>query len=165
MPRANADGSTVSTVRFSIRPSSSPRRTSRNPSTSIASVRQSSIVCRTMGWSIGTSIGPPGRVSGHAMACGNAKARRSVARIRRRGAGTRLPPRERSRKRALRIPAPPRFEQGRGEDRLDEDVAGGRRIQVIEDVFQLEAVLRTKGKDDRFLVRRGLQLEPEADAE
>jgi hypothetical protein len=44
MPRANADGSGVSTATRSIVPSWIPRSTSRKPSTSIASVRQSSIV-------------------------------------------------------------------------------------------------------------------------
>ena len=96
MPRAKEEGSTVSTALFSILPSFRPRRTSRNPSTSMASVRQSSIVCRTIGWSMGTSMGPPGRVSGQAIACGNAEARRSLARIRRRLAGTFFPPRDRS---------------------------------------------------------------------
>ncbi len=64
----------------------------------MASVRQSSIVWRTMGWSIGTSIGPPGSVSGHASIWGKASTSRSVARIRNSGAGTFLPPRDRSRR-------------------------------------------------------------------
>ena len=44
IPRANDDGSTVSIAQRSIEPSFKPRRTSKNPSTSIASVRQSSTV-------------------------------------------------------------------------------------------------------------------------
>ena len=96
MPRANAEGSTVSTARRSMRPSPSAVNTSRKPSTSMASVRQSSTVWRTMGCSIGTSMGPPGSVSGQASTCGNAPASRSSARMRSRAAGTRLPLRDRS---------------------------------------------------------------------
>ena len=62
----------------------------------MASWRQSSTVWRTTGCSIGTSIGPPGSVSGQASAWGKAAASRSSARIRSSAAGTFLPFRERS---------------------------------------------------------------------
>ncbi len=41
----------------------------------------------------------------------------------------------------------------------------GGGIQVVEDLRELEAVLRAERKDDRLLVRSGLELEAEADAE
>ena len=41
---------------------------------SVASLRQSSIVWRTSGWSMGISRSPAGRLSGHATADGNAAA-------------------------------------------------------------------------------------------
>ena len=109
-PRAR----TVSTARRSIEPSSRPRRTSRNPSTSMASVRQSSIVWRTIGWSIGTSIGPPGSVSGQATTCGNASTSRSVGAHPQERRRHLLPaPRALEQQRALRVPAPARLEERR----------------------------------------------------
>ena len=143
-----------------------PASTSRKPSTSIASVRQSSTVWRTIGCSIGTSIGPPGSVSGQASACGKAAASRSSARIRRSGAGTRLPLRERSssserctfqRQRVSNIGA-----ASSAWTSTSRAVVG---LQVVEDVLEREAVLRAEREHDRLLVGRGLQLEAEADAE
>ena len=40
-----------------------------------------------------------------------------------------------------------------------------RRVEVVEDLLEREAVLRPEREDDRLLVRRRLQLEAEADAE
>ena len=67
--------------------------------------------------------------------------------------------------RALRVPAPARLEHRRGQQGLDQRLAGRGRLQVLEDFAQLEAVLGAEGEHDRFFVRRRLQLEPEADAE
>ena len=67
--------------------------------------------------------------------------------------------------RALRVPAPARLEHGRGEERLDQDLAGGVRMQVVEDVVERKAVMGAERQDDRLLVRRGLELEAESDAE
>ncbi len=67
--------------------------------------------------------------------------------------------------RALRVPAPARLEHRRGQERLDQGLAGRGRLQVVEDLAQLEAVLRAQGEHDGFLVRRRLQLEAEAHAE
>ena len=132
----------------------------------MASVRQSSIVCATIGWSIGTSIGPPGSVSGQARTCGKAAASRSFGAhpLERRGDPLAVA-RALEEKRTLRVPAPPRLEEGLSEDGLDQDVARPVRVQVVEDVFQREAVLRPEREDDRLLVRGRLQLEAEADAE
>jgi hypothetical protein len=79
--RAKGEGSGRSTATRSIEPSASPRRIAASPSTSIASRRQSSTVCRTIGWS-GISRSPGGSVSPHAAAAGKHAARRSSARIR-----------------------------------------------------------------------------------
>ena len=54
---------------------------------------------------------------------------------------------------------------GGAQDGLDEDVARRRGMEVLEDVGELEAVLRTEGQDDGLLVGGRLQLEAEADAE
>jgi hypothetical protein len=67
--------------------------------------------------------------------------------------------------RPLRVPAPARLEHGSGQQGLDEDVAGSGRLQVLEDVGELEAVLRPQRQDDRLLVGGRLQLEAEPDAE
>ena len=86
--------------------------------------------------------------------------------MRRSAAGTRLPLRDAlEQQRALRVPAPARLEHRRGEQRLDQHVARGRRVQVVEDVLEREAVLRPEREDDRLLVGGRLQLEAEADAE
>src|ERR1017187_5399557 len=66
---------------------------------------------------------------------------------------------------ALRVPAPASLEERGREDGLDEDVARGFGVQVIEDLRQLEAVLRAEREDDRLFVRGRLKLEAEADAE
>ena len=111
-------------------------------------------------------IGPPGSVSGQASACGNAAASRSSARMRRSGGGDALAvARALEQQRALRVPAPARAEHRRGEQRLHQQVARRRRVQVVEDLLEREAVLRPEREDDRLLVGRRLQLEAEADAE
>jgi hypothetical protein len=129
----------------------------------MASVRQSSMVCRTIGCSIGIGIGPGGRVSPHAATCGKAAASRSPARMRRMGAGIFFPLREPvEQERPLRVPSPAGLEHGRVEHRLHQDVARGVGMQVVEDLRELEAVLRAEGEDDGLLVGRGLELEAES---
>ena len=160
------DGSTVSTARRSIDPSFRPRSTSRKPSTSIASVRQSSIVCATIGWSIGTSMGPPGR-SGMRSTRGKAVDQQVVARIRLQVG--RLPvavPRPVEQKAgAARSTASASRREGR-EDGLDENAARRGGVQVIEHLRQLEAVRGPSERTSALLVRPGrLELEAEADAE
>ena len=66
---------------------------------------------------------------------------------------------------ALRVPSPARLEERGLEDGLDEDLARGGGIEVVEDFRQLEAVLRAERKDDCLFVRGRLELEAEADAE
>ena len=66
-----------------------------SPHRSIASVVQSRIVSKTMGWS-GTSISPGIALSWQATCSGKTAASRSSERIRWSGAGTFLPPEKRS---------------------------------------------------------------------
>ena len=89
---ASTDGSVVSRVMTAIRPASIPATSSRSPSMSIASCRQSSRVCRTSGWS-GISIGPGATFSWHAASTGNTAAIRSSASIRWMAGGFFRPPR------------------------------------------------------------------------
>ena len=115
----------------------------------------------------GTSIGPPGSVSGQASTSGNAVDEQVV---RRACAGAARAPSCRS---AARSSSSERcaFQRQRvsnmrrGEQRLHEDVARAVGVQVVEDVLQREAVLRAEREHDRLLVGGGLQLEAEADAE
>src|SRR5215471_19391321 len=67
--------------------------------------------------------------------------------------------------RPLGVPPPPCLEERRAEHRLDEHLAGAVGMQVVEHVGELEAVLEPEREDDRLLVRRGLELEAESDAE
>ena len=71
----------------------------------------------------------------------------------------------RQRQRGRRRPAPAHAEQRRVEQRLDQHVAGRRRMQVMGDVDQREAVAGRQRQHDRVLGRRGLQLEIELAAE
>ncbi len=67
--------------------------------------------------------------------------------------------------RARHVPPPPGLEHGGGEERLHEQVARRLRVQVVEHLFEREAVHRPEGEDDRLLVGRGLKLEAERTAE
>ena len=148
-------------------PSRSPRSTSRNPSTSIASCRQSSIVWRTSGWSIGTSMSPGGQSLRAGQRRGNARRQQIVgahAQERRRHAlaAARCARASASacafqRQRVSNI--------GAVEQRLHQHLARGGRVQVVEHLLQREAVLRAEREHDRLFVGRGLQLEAEAAAE
>ncbi len=69
------------------------------------------------------------------------------------------------RERPGRVPAPARREHGRIEQRLDQQIPGGLRLQVAEDLLQRERVGGAQRQHDRVLGRRGLQLEVEAPAE
>jgi hypothetical protein len=73
--------------------------------------------------------------------------------------------RARKEQRARRVPAPARAEHRRGEERLDEEVLRGVRVEVVEDLLEREAVLRPEREDDRLFVGRRLELEAEAAAE
>ena len=90
----SGDGSGVSRAMSVTPPASIASSTRFNPGKSIASSRQSSMVCLTSGWS-GISRSPT-RFSGHASWSGNTAATRSSASIRCSGVGTFLPPRARS---------------------------------------------------------------------
>ena len=74
-----------------ILPSVMPLSNSLQPSTSIASVKQSRMVSKTKGWS-GISISPGMALSWQATCSGNTEASRSSERIRISGAGTLRPP-------------------------------------------------------------------------
>ena len=65
------------------------------------------------------------------------------------------------RQRATRVPAPPGLEHRRREERLDEGLARGLRLEVPEHVVQRERVLGSQREHDRVLVCRGLELEVE----
>ena len=131
---------------------------------SIASSRQSAIVWRTSGWS-GISRAPA-RFSAQASWSGKIAAIRSSASMRASGGGTFLPPRKRGkRQRDAGDPAPARHEHRRVEQRLDQHVAHGGRVQVALDVGEIEAVRRGQRQHDVVLGRGRLQLEIELAAE
>src|SRR5262249_23638934 len=67
-------------------------------------------------------------------------------------------------KRSLSVPAPARREHGRREERLNEQVSGRVRMEIVEDLGQLEAVLKAERENDRLLVGGGLKLETKAAA-
>ncbi len=63
--------------------------------------------------------------------------------------------------RARHVPAETRREQGLGEHGLDEQALGARRREVVEHLFEREAVLEPEREHDRLVVRGRLQLEAE----
>ena len=71
----------------------------------------------------------------------------------------------RDRQRDRRVPAPARLKDRRVEERLHEHVAGGRRMQIPEDVREGKRVLRTERQHQCVFGRRSLQLEVELAAE
>ena len=71
----------------------------------------------------------------------------------------------RQRQRGARVPAEARREQRRIQQRLDQDVAGGIRMQERGDVEQREAVAGRQRQHDRVFRGGRLQLEVEAAAE
>ncbi len=71
----------------------------------------------------------------------------------------------RDQQRARDVPAPARPEHGRGQQRLDEQVARRLGPEVVEHVLEREGVLRAEREHDRLLVGRRLELEAEAAAE
>jgi hypothetical protein len=73
--------------------------------------------------------------------------------------------RAREEERACRVPAPAGAEHRRREERLDEEVLRGVRVEVVEHLLQREAVLRPEREDDRLFVCCRLQLEAEAATE
>ena len=64
-----------------------------------------------------------------------------------------------------RVPAPPRLEHRRVEQRLHEHVLDRRRVQVAEHVGERKRVLRPERQEQRVFGRRRLQLEVELTAE
>ena len=131
---------------------------------SIASCRQSSIVCRTSGWS-GISRSPT-MFSPHASWSGKIAASRSSARhalqLRRDLAAA---AHAQQRQRDRRVPAPARAEHRRIEQRLHEQRAHRLRGQVARHLLERKAVRRRQRQHDRVLGRRRLQLEIELAAE
>ena len=102
----------------------------------------------------------------HAAASGNAAASKSSARIRCSGAGTLLAAvHARDRERHGGVPSPPRLEHRRVEERLDQDVAHARRMQIAEHVGERKRVLIAERQQQSFFRRRRLQLEIELAAE
>ena len=71
----------------------------------------------------------------------------------------------RQRERRGCVPAPAHAEHRRVEQRLDQHVARGVRMQVARDVVERKTVARRQRQDDRILGRRRLQLEIERAAE
>ena len=71
----------------------------------------------------------------------------------------------RHRQRDRGVPPPPRLEHRRVEERLDQHIARGRRVQVAEHVRQRERMLRPEREHQRVFGGRGLQLEVELPAE
>ncbi len=153
--------------RRSIEPSRRPSSTSRNPSTSIASVQAvlDGLRARSGGPSApgsarrAASRGRPGPAGTRPRAASSARMRRS-------GGGTRRPPRKRStrsercafqRQRVSNI--------GAARTACIEHLARGRGMQVVEHLLELEAVLRAERQHDGLLVGRRLQLESETHAE
>ena len=116
---------------------------------------------------MGTTISPGGSVSPQAAAAGKLWASRSSARMRTRGAGVLLPPRSSLDKRSARetFHRPRVLNMGASRKGLNQEIPSRRRAQVVEDVFQGEAMLRSQRKDDRLFVGGRLQLEAEAPAE
>ncbi len=132
----------------------------------MASVRQSSIVCRTIGCSMGTGIAPPGSVSGQATDLRETGRKQVVGpHAQERSRNPLAAARTLEQQRALHVPAPAGLEHRRGEERLDQDVARRVRVEVVEDLFEREAVLGPEREHDRLFVGRGLELEAEPDAE
>ena len=64
-----------------------------------------------------------------------------------------------------RVPAPAHGEERRVEQRLDQDVERGRRMEVAHHLVERKAVAGRERQDDRVLGRRRLDLEVEAAAE
>ena len=82
------------------------------------------------------------------------------------GGGTLRAPREaRHGEGAAGVPAPAHREDGRVEHGLPQRLLGVARRDVVEALFEREAVLRAERKDDRVVAGGRLQLEVEADAE
>ena len=161
---ASGEGSTRSRATTSMSPLSIAASRCSSPSMSIASCRQSSIVCRTSGWS-GISRSPT-MFSPHASWSGKIDASRSSAAMRCNGGATLRPPRMRSSASAtMRVPTPARAEHRRVEQRLHEQRAHRLRRQVARHVFERKTVRRRQRQHDRVLGRRGLQLEIELPAE
>ena len=71
----------------------------------------------------------------------------------------------RQRERGGRVPAPAHAEQGGVQQRLDQDVERGIRVQVACDFDERERMARRQRQHDRVLGRRGLQFEVELAAE
>ena len=71
----------------------------------------------------------------------------------------------RHRERDGRVPAPPGLKDRRVEERLDQDIAHRRRMEIAEDIGEGKGVLRPEREQQRVVGGRRLQLEVELPAE